>query len=106
MDKYQQVSEKLREIRLELEKLGLWDVERPEDEAFTTDIPFNMNTMEFHQWLRFVLVETFDAVIENRAPLPENVKIFPYATEVYRNKITEYRELLQAIYNFDKVFES
>ena len=37
---------------------------------------------------------------------PENVKIFPYATEVYRNKITEYRELLQAIYNFDKVFES
>ena len=69
MDKYQQVSEKLREIRLELEKLGLWDVERPEDEAFTTDIPFNMNTMEFHEWLRFVLVETFDAVIENRAPL-------------------------------------
>lgn len=105
MDKYVQVADKLDEIRTELEKLGLWDIDRPDDEAFTTDIPFNMNTMEFHEWLRFVLIETFSAVLESRAPLPENVKIFPYATEVYRNRITEYKGLLKAIYNFDRLFE-
>lgn len=104
MDKYILVAQRLEEIRSELEKLGLWDVERPGEEAFTSDIPFNMNTMEFHEWLRFVMIETFNTVLENRAPLPHNVKIFPYATEVYRNRISEYKGLLKAIYNLDLVF--
>jgi uncharacterized protein YqcC (DUF446 family) len=98
----------LSEIEKELKNLNLWaDAEdRPSDEAFLSQTPFFMDTMEFHQWLQFVLIPKMIELVNSSAPLPKNVSIHPYAQEIYRGKWQEYKLLIQKLMEFDKLFQS
>ncbi len=97
----------LSEIEKELKNLKLWSdgANRPDDKAFLSQTPFFMDTMEFHQWLEFVLIPQMIHIINHNEPLPKNVNIHPYAQEIYRGKWQEYKLLIQKIMEFDKLFQ-
>lgn len=104
LNEYLRVEEKIGRIETELKRLGLWDAARPDEEAFASGVPFGMDAMEFHVWLRYVLIERFRAIVASRGPLPREVRIFPYAAVVYRGRLREHRELLRAIRELDDLF--
>ena len=61
--------------------------------------------MEFHQWLEFVLIPRMKEILQNdEMPLPRDVKIHTFAQENYRGKWQEYKELIQSLIEFDKIF--
>lgn len=93
-------------IQIELKKLNLWSdgSNKPSNEAFLSNSPFFMDTMEFHQWLEFVLIPRFTLMVQNNEPLPQGVQIHPYAQEIYRGKWQEYKELITKLREFDKLF--
>ncbi len=100
------VKHALLAIEDELKRLQLWSYgkNRPKDEAFLSTTPFFMDTMKFHQWLEFVLIPRFSLIIENDEPLPSNVRIHPYAQEIYRGMWQEHKVLIQKLIEFDKLF--
>ena len=101
------VSISLMKIQQELTKLNLWSngENRPSDEAFLSTTPFCIDTMEFHQWLEFVLIPRMKEILQNdEMPLPRDVKIHTFAQENYRGKWQEYKELIQSLIEFDKIF--
>jgi uncharacterized protein YqcC (DUF446 family) len=95
----------LAEIENELRSLELWKDKLPNVKAFQSNEPFFMDTMEFHEWLQFVLIERFRSIINERKDLPENVAIFPYAFEIYKNEKSSKMKLLKHIYALDNFFK-
>lgn len=73
LNKKEQVVLSLSNIKTELDKLGLWSngMNRPDDSAFNTNTPFFMDTMEFHQWLEFVLFPRMMEIVNSDNPLPQ-----------------------------------
>ena len=74
LNKKEQVVLSLSNIKSELDKLGLWSngMNRPDDSAFNTNTPFFMDTMEFHQWLEFVLFPRMMEIVNSDNPLPKS----------------------------------
>lgn len=103
--KNKNVKEILTEIEEELRHLSKWSSVRPEGSAFCSTSPFFMDTMEFHEWLQFVLIARFREMIENGQELPAKMSIFPYAYEVYKEERTSHINLLKLIHKLDKIFE-
>ncbi|MGN0902385.1 MAG: YqcC family protein [Succinivibrio sp.] len=102
-----EVLKALEGIEKALRNLSLWSdgKNRPKSTAFVSTTPFFMDTMDFHQWLEFVLIPRFRQMLQNHDPLPSKVNIHPYAQEIYRGRWQEYKELIQKLIEFDKLFE-
>ncbi|MFC3283136.1 YqcC family protein [Litchfieldella rifensis] len=82
MSVYQQLDEALRRLEATMKAADMWRMPQPTPEAFDSEQPFCVDTMELPQWLRFVFIARLDALIEAEAPLPENCQVAP-AAEVY-----------------------
>lgn len=106
LNKEAQVVLALCNIEKALKQLNLWSdgKNRPSDEAFLSQTPFFLDTMSFEQWLEFVLIPRFYAMINNHEPLPKKIVIHTYAQEIYRGKWGEYKELITKLIEFDKIF--
>lgn len=82
MSVYQQLDEALRRLEATMKAADMWRMPQPAPEAFDSEQPFCVDTMELPQWLRFVFIARLDAMIEAEAPLPDNCQVAP-AAEVY-----------------------
>lgn len=104
--KIQKIKTSLLAIEQELKNLSLWSYgrEKPIDSAFESVTPFCMDTMEFNQWLEFVLIPKMKEILKEQRKLPENVLIHTYAQEIYRGRWQEYKELIKILMEFDKIF--
>lgn len=54
---------------------GVWDVERPADDAFVDMGAFGTRTMAFEQWLRWVFVPNVEALIASDGPWPDGSSV-------------------------------
>lgn len=102
----QLVSLVLDEIEEELRSLGLWQDEssRPAPEAFSSTIPFCLDTMQFHEWLQFIFIPKMKDVLEKEGVLPDRVLIHTMAEEIYRGKWARFRKLIVALKKLDELF--
>lgn len=101
------ISQNLQNVEDALKKLELWALDeegRPDDEAFLSSIPFCLDTMEFHQWLQFVLLPKMRELLQTPSSLPKKMAIHAAAEEYYRGKWREYRSLLNALRKLDALF--
>ena len=104
MSDYKELEAILAEIETELAKLGLWDVPEPEANAFESVSPFFLDTMELHEWLRYVLIKKLRDLMAASGKLPEKAEIFPYAYEFYHEDRSRYLGLLRSIHRLDSFF--
>ena len=97
------VMQALETIEQQLQQLALWQGQAPSDAALASRLPFCVDTLEFHEWLQFVLLVRFRALLAAQQPLPTQIAVYPMATEVYKQRTAECHGLLAAIAQLDEV---
>lgn len=95
----------LDKLEQELKALSLWGgpLLRPSDADLSSQSPFCLDTIEFHQWLEYVLHARFKQMIEQEIDLPTNMMVHTYAQEKYRGDWGKYRNLIGILQNLDKL---
>lgn len=103
MNQHLLLADVLMELERELRRLRLWQQAPPSLEALASTLPFCVDSLEFHQWLQFVLLPKLQAIISNEAELPSACNISAYAEEVYQApEITNKQTLLAIIKRLDE----
>jgi uncharacterized protein YqcC (DUF446 family) len=79
MKQHVEMASLLIDLEAVLRQQGLWQAAAPSPEALQSTQPFCIDTLEFPQWLQFVLLPRFQALVDVRAPLPPDCGIAPMA---------------------------
>ncbi|MDB4837375.1 YqcC family protein [Marinomonas sp.] len=74
------------DLQVAMEECLVWDCELPTPEALQSSEPFCIDTMTFEQWLRFVMIERFNVLLESGTKLPARCDIAPMAEEALKGK--------------------
>lgn len=106
MSQYQQVSLLLIEIRSEMETIGLWQQEPPAPEALASSQPFCVDTLNFSEWVQWLLLPRLEMMIQARQPLPQNSEIQPMAEEVFKQQEENTSRLLDLIGQLDQALKA
>lgn len=101
MDQRQRAARLLERIEAELNGLGLWQSHFPPPQALESSEPFAMDTLEFHQWLQFIMIPRMWSLVDGEHPLPQNIAVSPMATHVYRDKLEHHDTLIDTLRAFD-----
>ncbi|WP_108652066.1 YqcC family protein [Dongshaea marina] len=101
--KAQQTLELLNLLEQELKLRLFWEEVMPSVEALSSQQPFCVDTLEFTQWLQFILLPRMRALIDGGHPLPEAISITPMATEALKDHPVRAAELIEIIARFDEL---
>jgi len=96
----------LMDIEEALVETGFWAEEPPSAEALQSDQPFCVDTLEFPQWVQFVMLERLTLTVEQRGPLPTASAIAPMAEEYFRPLPENGEPLIAALRRFDRLIAS
>ena len=100
-----EVADSLIRIEAELRRLGLWSATPPPAAALRSQLPFCIDTLEFEQWLQWVFLPRFWALLEKDAPLPNHSGIAPMAEVWFEQKGLRAGELISLLRAFDRLLE-
>ncbi len=95
------LSELLASIEAEMRRLGYWETTIPDACALNSTMPFCYDTLNFGQWVQFVLLERMNLVVEKRWLPPASCDISPYAEEVFEHLQQDTAGLLALIRALD-----
>ena len=102
MNQHQRVSQILEQLELELKRLDLWQESAPAAEALASTLPFCVDTLEFHQWLQFVLLLRLRQMLLLQMPLPAQIALYPMATAVYKQSLPHHEQLIACLAELDE----
>lgn len=71
----------LDDLEQELRRLGYWEGTPPAPEAFLSTAPFSADTMAFTEWLQWVFLARFRALVEGGHALPGACDVRPMAEQ-------------------------
>ena len=94
----------LGHIEREMQTLALWSAQPPEQTAFESDVPFFADTMPFEQWLQWVFLNRFRAILEGGHPLPDQCSVAPMAEEAIQRIGKDIAPLIASLKAFDEQF--
>jgi uncharacterized protein YqcC (DUF446 family) len=77
------LSDLLKTLEAELRVQGRWAAAPPDHEALNSSQPFAADTLEFDQWLQWILLPRMTLMLEQRLPLPTACAIRAMAEETY-----------------------
>ncbi|MCG8668166.1 MAG: YqcC family protein [Pseudomonadales bacterium] len=92
----------LKNIETEMREIDLWSEQPPAASAFESQIPFFADSMLFGQWLQWVFVARFQALLEGGHPLPPKCDIHPMAEEAFKEVQAYTDPLLALLKRFDE----
>ena len=96
------ISALLLELETSLKERGLWSGMPPSAEAMSSQLPFCVDTMSFHEWLQWIYIQRMRALIDHGSALPVGSSIHPYAEEALKQMGTQAASLLEIIARLDK----
>ena len=102
MSQLLRVTHILEQLELELKQRSLWQVASPSAEAMASTLPFCMDTLDFHQWLQFVLIVRLRQMMLLQMALPTQSALYPMATEVYKQELGYYSTLIEILAELDE----
>lgn len=94
----------LDQIETELRQLGCWSSQPPAASAFASQVPFCSDKMRFDQWLQWLFLPRFRALIEGGLPLPERCHITPMAEQALFHLEQDISSLLAVLNELDGLF--
>lgn len=77
MTVHEELDVALRRLEATMKATDMWRMNAPLPEAFESQQPFCIDTMNLPQWLRFVFIARLDVLIEARAPMPTKCEVAP-----------------------------
>jgi uncharacterized protein YqcC (DUF446 family) len=75
----------LQTLESELRGQGRWNDHPPSPVALHSTEPFAVDTLDFDQWLQWILLPKMNQLLLRQLPLPSTCAIQPMAEEVYRD---------------------
>lgn len=99
------IAAQLSLLEQELKELELWGgaERRPSAEELASSLPFAMDTLEFHQWLEYILIERLRTQLATALPLPTAMMVHSFAQEAYRGQWGKYRRLIALLRELDEL---
>ena len=104
MSKHPALTAILDDLQSELEKQALWTTQPPSPSAFESQTPFFADTMNFSEWLQWVFIARFRAMIDAEAPLPASCDVAPMAEEALKEMQQDVSEIIHLLKAFDAYF--
>lgn len=101
MEIYYRLSELLADVESELKNVNHWSDRRPMDEAFQSEQPFFVDTMDFPQWLQYVFLERIRSLVDGKLTLPDSCGVAPMAEEYFRSLPINANQLILTLKNID-----
>lgn len=98
------LAEVLFDLEAALRQLGWWQAEPPPEDALASTEPFCIDTLEFAQWLQFILLPRFRYLLDAGLPLPERCSISPVAEMQFQGLNADTRLLMQVLQRLDDLF--
>ncbi len=100
-----QFENQLELIVEELQNISLWQTSPPNPDAFLSEQPFAIDTMQAHEWLQWIFIPRMRALIESNANLPQ-FALHPYFEEALKDEETSTHNLLILIKQLDELSSS
>jgi len=94
----------MNELEQALRDLGAWESTPPPPAAFESSVPFSADTMDFTQWLQWVFLARFRAILEGGHPLPRQCGVTPMAEEALRGMEGDIQDVLAILARIDERF--
>ena len=94
----------LQEIENEMRRLALWESVSPPPSAYESQLPFFYDTMNFSQWLQWVFIARFRAIIAGNHPLPGACNVSVMAEEAVKGLDRPASYLIELLARFDAEF--
>lgn len=105
MHEQQQARELLVAVRLELQRLELWDPVPPSPQKLASTMPFCFDTLAFNQWLQWIYLPRTAALLDRGGRPPENSQIAPMAEwYVEQENIRGAQRLVELIAELDELW--
>ena len=92
----------LDRIESELRRLDMWADQPPAMSAFTSTLPFCVDTMPLENWLQFVLIPKVESLLALDRTLPGPAGIAPIAEEAFKHNHEALR-LVRVLHEFDEL---
>jgi uncharacterized protein YqcC (DUF446 family) len=92
----------LKALETALRDQGQWQQLAPPQPALASKLPFCYDTLEFNQWLQWVLLPNMYRLLESGDALPAQSAIHEYAEEIYKHTDHDSEELLLIIKQLDQ----
>ncbi|OCG25566.1 hypothetical protein A9G11_02050 [Gilliamella sp. wkB108] len=90
----------LNQIEDEMQKRMLWQTTPPKADAFLSQEPFAIDTMEALEWLQWIFIPRMRALIDAKTNLPQGFALHPYFEEALKEQ-DEVSQLLLLIKQLD-----
>ena len=97
------VADQLLLIERELRLQGFWQELPPSEQALASQSPFCVDTMDFDQWLQWVMLPRMKVLLEGGHPLPRTSGIKEMAEWVYRDRLNSVQALIMLLGEFDQL---
>lgn len=94
----------LANLETEMREIDLWEAKSPPAAAFDSQLPFFYDTMNFGQWLQWVFVARFRAILEGEHSLPPNCEVAPMAEEYFKELDVYSDPIVGLLRRFDEQF--
>ncbi len=94
----------LAQLEDALKNANLWDSVEPKQALLTSTAPFMVDTLDFNQWLQWILIPKLTYMIEHNIPMPEVSNITSMAEVWLQQKKLNQPNLLIAIKAVDSAF--
>ncbi|WP_297765158.1 YqcC family protein [uncultured Alcanivorax sp.] len=94
----------LDNLQTEMDQQGLWEQQAPAPSAFDSSTPFFADTMAFSQWLQWVFIARFRAILDADHPLPGQCDVSPMAEEALKGMEQDVSEIIDLLKQFDEHF--
>lgn len=95
----------LQQMEMVMRQHRLWEPVSPPPEAFESNLPFCVDTMVFSQWLQWIFIARFRALLQGNLPLPSQCNVSVMAEEAFKGIEPDLQELIEILRQFDQLFE-
>lgn len=98
------LSSLLHNLETEMRAVDLWEAQSPPISAFESQLPFFYDTMNFSQWLQWVFIARFRAILDGGHLLPGACDVAPMAEEYFKELDIYADPILGLLRRFDQQF--
>ncbi|MWP62239.1 1,6-anhydro-N-acetylmuramyl-L-alanine amidase AmpD [Gilliamella sp. Pas-s25] len=98
----QKLLNQIEQIIAELQKINLWQITPPKPDAFLSQEPFALDTMQAHEWLQWIFIPRIQALIDAKGNIPK-FALHPYFEEALKEQEQDVNHLLNLIKQLDEL---
>lgn len=101
----QQTLTLLAQLEADLQTAELWQKQMPKPAQLMSSQPFATDTLDFHQWVQFIMIPSLRQCVQQRKPLPTKIAVSPMALEVWKGQLKAHREIILTLKAIDELLD-